>query len=397
LCLVFGEEGDFPSNRSDLYVKGVRVLLKKWDSKRNIERDDKYKKLDVQRREDLLSYVAFKMFQEKEYFVNQRRMETYIEEFIKNLRDVDPDPESLRCDSEVVLESIQAQHGLLVERARDIYSFSHLMFQEYFTAREIVTTNNIKVIVQHIRDPRWREVFFLTTGMLRSADELLSAMKSSVDLLLASDSSLQRFLKQINVKAASVYAPCKLSTVRAFYFALSLADICSLNDHDIHVNEIMLIIYAISKNLVLSLELEYIYDRDEDMDLSFFDNFVHDLSFDFDLINVLHEWDHLMWLLNSDIELNSELEYQLRRLSNEERLGTKETNWTQWREDLRQVIITHRNIGHNWQFTDDQKQLLQQYYDASFLLVQCLNSDCRVSRHVRESIEETLLLPIEEC
>jgi hypothetical protein len=49
-----------------------------------------------------------------------------------------------------------------------------------------------------------------------------------------------------------------------------------------------------------------------------------------------------------------------------------------------------------WELTDNQKQLLQQYYDANLLLVQLLNSDCYVSRHVRESIEETLLLPIEE-
>ena len=59
-------------------------------------------------------------------------------------------------------------------------------------------------------------------------------------------------------------------------------------------------------------------------------------------------------------------------------------------------MITHRNIGHDWQFTNEQEQLLQQYYEASLLLIQCLNSDCYVSRHVRQSIEDTLLLPYEE-
>jgi hypothetical protein len=48
------------------------------------------------------------------------------------------------------------------------------------------------------------------------------------------------------------------------------------------------------------------------------------------------------------------------------------------------------------QFTDAQKALLQQYYDANLLLVECLNSDCYVSRSVREEIEATLLLPISE-
>ena len=45
LCLVFGEVGNFPANRSELYKEGVDVLLKKWDAKRNIEREQIYKNL----------------------------------------------------------------------------------------------------------------------------------------------------------------------------------------------------------------------------------------------------------------------------------------------------------------------------------------------------------------
>ena len=59
-------------------------------------------------------------------------------------------------------------------------------------------------------------------------------------------------------------------------------------------------------------------------------------------------------------------------------------------------MIINRDIGHDWQFTDEQKRLLQQYYDANFLLVRCLNSNCYISRPVRQSIEDTLLLPYEE-
>jgi len=67
-----------------------------------------------------------------------------------------------------------------------------------------------------------------------------------------------------------------------------------------------------------------------------------------------------------------------------------------WMEQLRDVMIKFRNIGHDWQFSNAQKQLLQQYYDANKLLVDCLNSDCYVSREVRQEIEDTLLLPISE-
>jgi predicted NACHT family NTPase len=91
-------------------------------------------------------------------------MERYIADFIGNLRDIDPDPESLRVDSEAVLRSIQSQHELLVERARGIYAFSHLTFQEYFAAREIAATSAIGMLVPQISEIRWREVFLLTVG-----------------------------------------------------------------------------------------------------------------------------------------------------------------------------------------------------------------------------------------
>ena len=70
-----------------------------------------------------------------------------------------------------------------------------------------------------------------------------------------------------------------------------------------------------------------------------------------------------------------------------------ESNGEQWRNKLRQVWIDHRNIGHDWQFTKEQVELLNQYYAANLLLVECMNrSD--VSVQVREEIESTLLLPI---
>jgi predicted NACHT family NTPase len=52
---------------------------------------------------------------------------------------------ALQLDSEAVLKSIEWQHGLLVERSRRIYSFSHLTFQEYFTARHITAETELKV------------------------------------------------------------------------------------------------------------------------------------------------------------------------------------------------------------------------------------------------------------
>ncbi|NET54555.1 MAG: hypothetical protein F6K09_40005 [Merismopedia sp. SIO2A8] len=71
-------------------------------------------------------------------------------------------------------------------------------------------------------------------------------------------------------------------------------------------------------------------------------------------------------------------------------------NGQQWFADLRAVMIAHRNIGHDWQLTKQQQEKLQQYYDSNLLLVQCLNSDCYVTKETRREIEDTLLLPMKK-
>ena len=66
-------------------------------------------------------------------------------------------------------------------------------------------------------------------------------------------------------------------------------------------------------------------------------------------------------------------------------------------------MMEYRNIGHDWQFTQEEMQfseqqieLLQEYYDANSLLIECLISDCFVTREVRNKIEDELFLPIAE-
>jgi hypothetical protein len=64
--------------------------------------------------------------------------------------------------------------------------------------------------------------------------------------------------------------------------------------------------------------------------------------------------------------------------------------------DDKDIIIKNLNIGHDWHFTDAHKELLGQYYDASKLILHCLNQNCAVSSNVKCEIEQTLLLLIAE-
>ncbi|PZO35416.1 MAG: hypothetical protein DCF19_23985 [Pseudanabaena frigida] len=64
----------------------------------------------------------------------------------------------------------------------------------------------------------------------------------------------------------------------------------------------------------------------------------------------------------------------------------------EWSKELCQICIDRHSIGHDWQFTKKQAELLNQYYAANLLLVECMNRSY-VSKQVREEIESTMLLP----
>lgn len=412
LCLVFGESFDFPANRSELYKEGLDVLLKKWDAKRNIQRDVVYKNLSLRRKEDLLSRIALKTFANKDYFFKRNVIEGYIADFIYNLPDARTKPEELEFDSEAVLKSIQSQHGLLIERAKGIYSFSHLTFQEYFTAREIVEKQNnssLHNLIENITDKRWREVFLLTVGMLGNADELFMLMKRKIDEWMAEDETLQKFLIAINQKSLSMKTSCKSSTIRIFYLyylfdrhlAISLAkafeksNITSLlYEHDLCSSVVNILDCALERIYTFEriLNNRKIYNIDIDLILK--------VNFDI-IIDFYLEIDKTL-----NIDFNEEqkqiiqnLRYKLPEI---EKYKTEFKSWWRnnsviWIEQFKSVMNQHRQIlSYSWQFTDNQKQLLQEYRDANELLIDCLNSDCYISRKVRQEIEDTLLLPMSE-
>ncbi|MEM9215296.1 MAG: NACHT domain-containing NTPase [Cyanobacteria bacterium P01_F01_bin.150] len=387
LCLVFGDGGDFPPNRAELYKEGLDILLKKWDAKRNIERDQVYKKLSLKRKEDLLSQLAFNTFTAGEYFFKQGRVERQIIDYIRNLPGANEDEEALQLDSEAVLKSIESQHGLLVERARGIYSFSHLTFQEYFTAKQITSptaqlVENLAALASHITENRYRETLFLAMGMLPEADALLRHIKRTVDGLIADDPTLQKILAWVRDKASEINAPYKRPAVRAFYFSLSLSlDRAFSNDFA----------FAFILNYVLNYDLDRDLDRDLDDNLALALVFALDRDLASDLITKSK-------LSNSELSLKLKcLKTKLPSTENHEALVQWwETAVLDWAERLRAVKIEHRSIGHDWLLTQIQKKQVHRYYQANLLLVKFLNSDCYVTKETRREIEDTLLLPTKE-
>ncbi|PSB07085.1 NTPase (NACHT family) [Pleurocapsa sp. CCALA 161] len=386
-CWVFHRQEKFPNKRAEFYKQCLDLLLGKWDEIRGIERDEVYQGFLLPQKLKLMSQIAAATFEQGDYFFEQQAAEQQIGDFISNLPNAPTEPEELQLDSEVILKAIELQHGLLAERVRGIFSFSSLTFQEYFTARKIVASHNLQSLeralerlVSHITEPRWLEIFLLTAAMLRSADSLVHLMKQQIDALVAQDPYLQEFLTWASQKSLVTPQPT-LAATRAFYLGLTqtphlaphFALACTL-DQGIFLDTLL-------DNLMLESAIGSSPD------------FAHAHALSNALSNAL--------TIVLDLGLQQSLQQLKEQLPDPEQDRARFQSWWQinhltWTERLKTAIALHRNIQSHWHFSLEQQQVLQRYYDANQLLIDCLNSNCEVTVAVRQEIEAALLLPQSE-
>jgi len=395
---VFQAKADFFKKRSKLYEAGLNILLVRWDEARGIHRDEVYRCLSLPHKIKLLSHIAAATFEDGNYFFEKSEIEQQIADYLTTLPGVSSDPETLRLNSEAVLKAIEAQHGLLVERALGVYSFSHLTFQEYLTARYIVASpdaaTQLKALQRlsiHINQPQWREVFLLTAGLLRNAELLLELMKQQIDALVLADQKLQEFLNCIDRKCQSLQAPYNPAAVRAFYFTLFL-------DRNLGLA------VALDQKIACDLAPELALDLELVRALSLVQSLAQNpdirqilaLGFALELDGLLQRESEL-----GDKEKLSSFSKALQHLKNQRPDLSKgrdyslqwwKTNGHTWALQFRSMLIKYRQIGRDWQFSPWQLEVLKRYYQANQLLVDCLKSDCRYSLEMRAGIEETLLL-----
>ncbi|MEG4628281.1 NACHT domain-containing protein [Microcoleus sp. AR_TQ3_B6] len=421
-CAVFHHKGKFYSKRSKLYEEGLELLLEQWDKSREIERDEIYRDLSVERKLELLSHLAVKKFEQEQYVLfEQEELEDYISEFLG----------IGQRDSRAVLKAMEAQHGLLIERAQKVWSFSHLTFQEYLVAKNIADNKELfPYLATHITQIQWREVFLITTQILQDASDLLLLTKEIIDELIAEDKNLQFFINWLYHKTQSISSCYKFSAIRAFYFSLELFDDFS-----------PAIEFACNLDINFDNEFQTYSDINPFVHVDDDDNFIicnhnfdttlthalnYDLAIDCELTRVLIRGIYLCQELETSISpvrasvlmvalnrlislidkstIKQILEHLKKQLptpspfivGRQEFISFWQRKGEVWLAQLRNMTIEYRNIGHIWQFSDLQWELLWQYYEANKLLIDGLNSGCKVTQTVGKEIEENLLLPIAE-
>ncbi len=275
LCLAFEETLTFPQRRVEIYEEAIDALLKKWDTARNIKRDEIYRKLSLGRKRQMFARIAAEAFENGEYFLRQRDLEKRIVSYLQKLPPAD---QAEDIDGEVVLKAIEAQHGIFVERAKQIHSFAHLTFQEYFTAKYIADNaekgTTKRLIDDHLTDDRWEEVFLLTVSILDDADLFFTQFRQAIDSLVQVNETLVNLLRWAENRAAQIKAPYKPAVIRSILcsFALDRAvgpdlDLAPELDFDLDLALALDVEPDIVQDLVLNIDYAFNFDHHRDRTL----------------------------------------------------------------------------------------------------------------------------------
>jgi hypothetical protein len=306
----------------------------------------------------------------------------------------------------------------LIERSQKVWSFSHLTFQEYLVAKHFIGCKDWDSLAKQITNPRqWREVYLLIFSLINEENShyLLILIKQQIDCLIKKEKKLDEFLKWVENKANMILdKPSEEVFIKALYFELELS-----RNYGLELGRNINTTFGIlSPNAEFQFPLAYKLNDSTD----YFDCMIYNYEFEIDshLCQTLffnpainpHLADELMLpvgahnnfhcALRLAAYVDVELQNQLQALSDKFPDGWAEDaeQWwkeqgNSWTEQLRKLAIKHRNIGYNWQFSDENMVFIQLYHTATQLLVDCLSIE-NVNVAIREEIKNTLLLSLAE-
>ncbi|HEY9800448.1 MAG TPA: NACHT domain-containing NTPase [Leptolyngbyaceae cyanobacterium] len=391
LCLVFRAKRQFPYRSANLYEQVLNVLFARWDEIRGIKRDNFYADLNLIDKKQLLSYVAINTFTKGDYFFTLEPIQELISEYLSKTSNAT----QLQQDIASVIHAIAAEDGLFIERARSIYSFSHLAFHEYLAAKYIVDSyqnDYWQLLISNISEERWHKIFLLTLSMLKNPDELLLLMKQKVDQLVATEEKIQSYLIWLYQKTSEVCDSHQSAKVRAFYiicndvvphspnYALEWDFLANLTfNPEITLDQLLL------TTLTCAIELEISFEQNLNDTHAF--NHAHALNINFDeAIEIVKNYE-----FKEDLQ---KLRKQLPSTeSNIEKLRCWwRDNGKNWNHQLSNSLIKYRKIGHDWQFNEPESKLIRKYFNANKLIIDCLKY--YVNKQIKQEVERELFMPI---
>ncbi|MBN1873978.1 MAG: NACHT domain-containing protein [Anaerolineae bacterium] len=412
LCLAFDVNLDFPQRRVEIYTDALDALLRKWDSSRNIKRDLIYRGLSTGRKHQLFARIAVQTFERGDHFIPQQQLEDQIVAYLQRLPDTDKLSDDI--DGHAILKAIEAQHGILIERAHAIYAFAHLTFQEYYTARYIVENarrGTLPQLLTHATDSRWREVILLTASILDDADDFFSFFLEVLNEQIQNSVSLNEFLAWADHKARALSNGVPSAIQRSAYCLMAVNFI---RDYPNIRTQVLNLVLALDRDETFFPSTSRLPSRTRKSSLFSQNIFPMYFAIDGVFATLLHRAQTLVLARDHNLDDGGiqdltmvmaealvrcqqaglhALHQQLTALT----LPTVESSrryCQEFTDRLYMLLCTHRDLGRDWNLSPTQAQQVADYFYSAELLIQCLDLAYVTDRM---NIEMELLLPREPC
>ena len=406
LCLIYDREQTLPSVRSTLYGNALNILLKEWAAQKRLERDPIYEGFHPDLEKELLADIAHKSFEQDQLFFSKDDIIDRITEFLADTLDA---PKSL--DGSAVLTAIEVQQGILVERVKDAYSFSHLTLQEYLTALYIVDNRLENTLVaQHLTDNRWREVFLLVAGLTKNqVHQLLNAIDQQSRTYIAPhpkvgdlinwadaviDTSSEKY-KAIAKRATALAIAIDIDSASARVIA-SASAIASARASAINRASASAIASASASASASAINSAFARARARAsaINRARADSASASASAsDIDRASASASFNTLMEAKFFTLEKLGQLPTQLSQLKQSiPGENSSSEQWRQWADQLESAWLDALELDKEAiTFSQAEAEALQNYLYANELLIRCKESAVRVSKKAWEDLEARLL------
>jgi hypothetical protein len=386
ICLAFHQGTQF--DELEFYREILDILLRDWQATKNLVPDRTPQPLlKISQKKALLEHLAIAALEHPECLWERVELEQEIQIFSlkANL------PQTI--DPWDWVEMFKTQHGLIQETAKGLFGFSDRALQASLAADKIVASKNpaaIKYLIQHLGDRHGNDVIVMAIGRIKQPEQLLRTIYEYIESLVVDQPQIQKYLAWVNQQVLYLRTPYKPSAVKALYLDFNLETARSLD-------RARALDIAHSRSLeraqmrAMSMEGETYTNTGLDIDLTV----TLALNLDLALFFASHSVLHLASALEP--QLGKALAQLRRRLPDPSRDRARFAQWWQargleWSKQFREVMIQHRKGKQDWEFSDKEIALLQQYHDANKLLVDCLNACPNLDRAMRERIESSLFL-----
>lgn len=174
ILIVHHNRRQLPEQRAELYEECTSVLLGQWDAARpgfagkeleqfaGVDRP-----MSLSEKRGFLERLALYMHEKEVQEIDQQEL---VEVIGRRFEELEGIAKYMALESAgKFVEAITVRSGLLEELRPTTYGFSHLAFQEFFSARHIAgKPDKVQrdLVLRHLRADWWKEVILLTIGFL---------------------------------------------------------------------------------------------------------------------------------------------------------------------------------------------------------------------------------------